>query len=1438
MDMTNSLQRVAILVAAGGVLTTSTRAHAQCSPGGLNDGPLEVTKGSIEIDLTFTDDDWLDCGAAGDYMSAAQAQNAIDSLDSSYDVLDGFGFVEPWLSGVPDFNVYAYDSGNIGTTNQSCITLDTPSRRCSPEMRVRKTLHHELFHAVQMGYQCDISSCDIGDLVSMGFWVAEGTARCLDDRLYSDLDGATYNTTFWEEVDTYMGQTDVALTSSSYRSCLFWSYLCEQFGSDSGEPQRGIDFIRRYFEQLVSNGDLDSLGGLDDEIKDSGGGSLDAAFHDFTIAVYAREFDVSPLPNAIEDKYLFIDEQPGNGDSGAYTNVTRTQTYNSFPQNDNDNINAYASKYYELTFDANECQAVGFLGNSDDPVAWSLVGVTPDGRVTTLSKGVGTDYGRTIINSPTDPIERLTAVVAGLGNATNFEYTFDVGTPRVIVVRPSLQRPAFAGPYDEPGRFLVRVVVEGPEALKPPGIGQRSVQGLRQEDFTVSVNNLDAAVLTASYVGNEYWLVVQAPVQPADGLYDLQVSLCEGVAVSDVAKLAVLYGDIIINHMVVIDKSGSMSDPAGSPKIDAAKNAASLYVDSVSPQDRLGVVAFDGDTTACNDDAQLLEALGAASAAKRSSAKTKIDGLGTGGWTSIGDGLWKAQDELDGFAGPTDLHAMVLLSDGEENEARWWASNVPCMGARDRIVPEDTVINAIAFGPDSNQALMQQIGAATDGDFTYVDVQDSAGNLTQQSPAAPAAPGDTLTMNNDLADAYLRSLERTRALERLYFTSGNLGAGGAAEFDMPILESKVTSAIVFINWDKPQGMDLVQLLDFNGNVVTAASADIFQSPTHIVYHLHQPIQGGGKFVVQLKAGADLQYIAGVLGRQTVGAQMVLQVRQVNTGGVTQEPEGGRFEQGVPVTILAALTDERGPVLSAVLNLQVRRPDGTLACGPLRLRDDGSQNDGEPGDGIYGAIFTDTSQAGLPRGVINDDPKNPPREEGRPGTYRVTVTAVGSSPSAGEFTRTDSTAFHIFAGPDRDGDDLPDTWEVYYGTDAGVPDHNLDPDEDALTTGEEFKNGTDPLDADTDDGGEMDGSEVQHGRCPLEPSNDSLPRPVNVEVVTETADFSPSLLKPNALLLRFPVHSSYTRMRIFRRKLGDPNPPQLVDEVDLSNFDPPYYDTNLPAGVGQEYQFQAVGANGALSGMSPLVSGMALNQPRKPRGWVTINNESALTDRLQVKVRLDATGVPAGESAPVAYRLANGTNVAGAVYAPLPPSGKPLNWTLAGVVGFPGLKRVSAQFRDQDGNESPVYTESVPYAPNDDFDNDGQTNRFDNDDDMDGLPDDVELDIGTDPFDPDSDDDGLTDAEEIEIGTNPRNPDTDGDGIPDGSDPFPLIPVDAECDFNHDGKVDQLDFDQFADCASGPDVPLTPGCERMDFDTDGDVDQEDFARLQVCFTGAP
>jgi hypothetical protein len=68
---------------------------------------------------------------------------------------------------------------------------------------------------------------------------------------------------------------------------------------------------------------------------------------------------------------------------------------------------------------------------------------------------------------------------------------------------------------------------------------------------------------------------------------------------------------------------------------------------------------------------------------------------------------------------------------------------------------------------------------------------------------------------------------------------------------------------------------------------------------------------------------------------------------------------------------------------------------------------------------------------------------------------------------------------------NDRDHMPNGWEKKHGLNRQINDAQEDPDADLLVNIAEFKNKTDPQDADTDDDGFTDGDEVLEGTDPTD-----------------------------------------------------------------------------------------------------------------------------------------------------------------------------------------------------------------------------------------------------------------------------------------------------------------------------------------------------------------
>ena len=126
---------------------------------------------------------------------------------------------------------------------------------------------------------------------------------------------------------------------------------------------------------------------------------------------------------------------------------------------------------------------------------------------------------------------------------------------------------------------------------------------------------------------------------------------------------------------LVLDRSLSMADDRGDgmSKHLSLQQAAGIFVDLMLEGDGVGIVCF-------NQDAQPLQPIlplgdGGSMDTNRADTKAIINGNGLDpdGATSIGDGIFEGRLLFDAAPQPYDVNALVVLTDGIENRARFIA---------------------------------------------------------------------------------------------------------------------------------------------------------------------------------------------------------------------------------------------------------------------------------------------------------------------------------------------------------------------------------------------------------------------------------------------------------------------------------------------------------------------------------------------------------------------------------------------------------------------------------------------------------------------------------------------------------------------------------------------------------------------------------------------
>ncbi|CAB4732771.1 MAG: VWA domain-containing protein [Actinobacteria bacterium] len=148
--------------------------------------------------------------------------------------------------------------------------------------------------------------------------------------------------------------------------------------------------------------------------------------------------------------------------------------------------------------------------------------------------------------------------------------------------------------------------------------------------------------------------------------------------------------------ILAIDTSNSMSGD----RIDAARQAALTFLDSVPADVYIGVVSFAGDVR--TEQVPTLD---------RDSVRAVVEGLTLSRDTRLYDGILSAID----LAGSDGQRKLVVLSDGADT------SDTPVSSVIDRIKASGVLVDVIALESGEQNGALDRLAAAGDGDVIAAD---------------------------------------------------------------------------------------------------------------------------------------------------------------------------------------------------------------------------------------------------------------------------------------------------------------------------------------------------------------------------------------------------------------------------------------------------------------------------------------------------------------------------------------------------------------------------------------------------------------------------------------------------------------------------------------------------------------------------------------------
>ncbi len=1087
--------------------------------------------------------------------------------------------------------------------------------------------YHEMWHASQ--YSWNKNTC----------FTNEGTASFMTDQvnLAVDIDD---NNDYIGKVRGYLSGGDASRSLTRrlcYTGALFWKYFTEQIGTTATEPQVGNDIFKQFWDDLNPFDDsVTTLPTVDSVTRTATSNTrdLDSLWVDFAVANYAKDLADASLPT----KYRYIDEQ--QTDAPDYPPVRLdldfALTNSGSGVIDTTHVEPWATRYYQFR-PANDVPFIN-LDMSEDagaPLTWVLL-LIKDDQLVSEERHVGPDFRRSFAN---DEYDFVTIVVVAHEHFGNFRYSVNGTQPTLGIVDPVRGRAAEAGDRTDPDKIVVRI-----EVLSPTG-GGTPIEGIDAADFTITIGTQvvpTSDYVSTAYIAGQYWLLIQAPTQTSSGFKNLRVDYA---TLSDTELSAINYQpDIPTDNVVIIDKSGSM---LGDP-LQAAKDAGKLYVDSYESGDGMGVIAY-------NSSADRIIRLSNWSTTLRGQAHDAIDLISAGGGTSIGGALIAGMDELATRGLGNVQWTIVLLSDGINTTGS--TINDFISAYRDRRDDDDTVprVHTIALGPSADRAEMQRIAEETGGTYSYASSPSlrSADEMAlldaaEIDPSRVASVPLDATAFLELSEVYRVVAETVTHEQQIYFATGTFPYNSDDAHTMPV-DVGADELTVIVKWIDA-GTDSLAPVLRNPSGISVGDCTL-KTGAHCLWRVNNPATGNWVVDVDPFSGSEFppsDYMVEASVKSDLEMSVFL--------GLDHDERIA----GQKLPILATLA-HNAPVTGASVRAFITRPDGSSAATVI-LRDDGDHGDGAANDGIYGAWFNDTYHS---------------------GSFKVVITATGSTPSTGSYARRVRTAFHMAFASDGDQDGIPTWWENENGSNPLSNDANSDDDYDGLSLLGEFQNGTNPNDPDTDDGGEGDGSEVNTGGRPLDPSDDLTPCIPDFQV-TQTISRADSQNGSAGIKLIYEVAPDHVSFTFWRAGSPTSSRTELASGIQPTGL---YTDmANLVDGKEYYYWIQARDASGyesCILGPRGILYNATDAQP--PEGYVQINNSQAETTSAKVTLQL-------GVDDAAEMLISNSADFSGAAWEP---------YTTSKVWDISSRRAanreavfVFVKYRDASGNESLPISDSI------------------------------------------------------------------------------------------------------------------------------------------------
>ncbi len=196
-------------------------------------------------------------------------------------------------------------------------------------------------------------------------------------------------------------------------------------------------------------------------------------------------------------------------------------------------------------------------------------------------------------------------------------------------------------------------------------------------------------------------------VDPSEPKTSLQVP---NASIIEVVRDVWWYTKRHTNVYLVVDTSGSMRDE----KLAQAQEALRIFLDQIKgEQERVGLIEFASQVNTIVSLDELSR--------NRTALELAVDSLEAEGDTALLDATYVAQQQLKEMGDGERINAVVVMTDGRENNSWISLSNLVQELRDDSGVP--VVVFAIAYGQDADMQVLRIIAESTGGQVRQGDLE-------------------------------------------------------------------------------------------------------------------------------------------------------------------------------------------------------------------------------------------------------------------------------------------------------------------------------------------------------------------------------------------------------------------------------------------------------------------------------------------------------------------------------------------------------------------------------------------------------------------------------------------------------------------------------------------------------------------------------------------